>query len=86
ARADGAMEKGARLASIPGAPPDLANLPAGCAFAERCTFVQPACLQTQPDAVELGGSHRARCLRTDATAHVMTRAATHAPRPLTETA
>ena len=75
ARADGAMEKGARLASIPGAPPDLAQLPTGCAFAERCTFVQPACLQSQPEAVELGGSHRARCLRTDATAQAVAQSA-----------
>lgn len=75
ARADGAMEKGTRLASIPGAPPDLAQLPAGCAFAERCTFVQPACLQSQPEAVELGGGHRARCLRTDATAQAVAQSA-----------
>ena len=75
ARADGAMEKGARLASIPGAPPDLAQLPTGCAFAERCTFVQPACLQSRPEAVELGGGHRARCLRTDATAQAVAQSA-----------
>ena len=75
ARADGAMEKGARLASIPGAPPDLAQLPTGCAFAERCTFVQPACLHSRPEAVELGGGHRARCLRTDATAQAVAQSA-----------
>ncbi|MDO9597075.1 MAG: ABC transporter ATP-binding protein [Azoarcus sp.] len=71
ARADGAMTKGARLASIPGAPPDLAQLPVGCAFAERCVYAADACLKTRPDAVELGDNHRARCLRTDATAGVL---------------
>jgi oligopeptide/dipeptide ABC transporter ATP-binding protein len=35
-RSHGAMQKGQRLQTIPGAPPDLANLPPGCAFAERC--------------------------------------------------
>ncbi|MFT4265924.1 MAG: ABC transporter ATP-binding protein, partial [Xenophilus sp.] len=35
-RAHGAMAKGAPLATIPGAPPDLAALPPGCAFAARC--------------------------------------------------
>ncbi|THF66610.1 ABC transporter ATP-binding protein [Pseudothauera nasutitermitis] len=71
ARADGAMTKGARLASIPGSPPDLANLPAGCAFAERCAYAREACLATRPEAVDLGTGHRARCLRTDATAHAL---------------
>src|SRR5271170_4028489 len=32
-RAGSAQVKGERLAAIPGAPPDLANLPVGCAFA-----------------------------------------------------
>lgn len=73
ARADGAMTKGARLASIPGSPPDLANLPVGCAFAERCAYAQPACLQTRPEAVAISPSHQVRCLRTDATVGAMER-------------
>ncbi|MFN3988518.1 MAG: oligopeptide/dipeptide ABC transporter ATP-binding protein, partial [Rhodocyclaceae bacterium] len=68
ARADGAMTKGARLASIPGSPPDLANLPTGCAFAERCAFAEAGCQAQQPQAVDLGSGHLVRCLRTDATA------------------
>jgi peptide/nickel transport system ATP-binding protein len=67
-RAHGAMAKGHRLQTIGGAPPDLAALPPGCAFAERCSFVQAACRQTQPEAVMMAPGHRARCLRTDATA------------------
>jgi peptide/nickel transport system ATP-binding protein len=35
-RAHGALAKGQRLVTIPGAPPDLSRLPPGCAFAERC--------------------------------------------------
>ena len=67
-RAHGAMDKGQRLVTIPGSPPDLSKLPPGCAFAERCRLAQDACRSTQPPAVELAPGHRARCLRTDATA------------------
>ena len=67
-RAHGALAKGSRLETIAGAPPDLSALPPGCSFAERCTFVQDACRSTQPQVVHLDGGHRARCLRTDATA------------------
>ena len=67
-RAHGAMQKGQRLQTIGGAPPDLSRLPPGCAFAERCAWAQDACLVAPPLAVELAPGHRARCLRTDATA------------------
>jgi peptide/nickel transport system ATP-binding protein len=67
-RAHGAMSKGQRLVTIAGSPPDLSRLPAGCAFAERCAWAQEACRGTQPGAVEIAPGHRARCLRTDATA------------------
>jgi peptide/nickel transport system ATP-binding protein len=62
-----AMSRGTRLRTIAGSPPDLANLPAGCAFAERCTFAQDACRQGVPPAVPLEVGHAVRCLRTDAT-------------------
>lgn len=62
-----ALARGARLETIGGSPPDLANLPAGCAFAERCSLAQQACLITQPEPVRLAADHAARCLRTEAT-------------------
>jgi ABC-type dipeptide/oligopeptide/nickel transport system ATPase component len=34
-RAGHGTAKGGRLVAIPGSPPDLANLPPGCAFAPR---------------------------------------------------
>jgi peptide/nickel transport system ATP-binding protein len=70
-RAHGSMAKGAqgqRLKTIGGAPPDLANLPPGCSFAERCGFATEACRTAAPAAVALASDHLARCLRTDATA------------------
>lgn len=62
-----AMSRGTRLRTIAGSPPDLANLPAGCAFAERCGFAQDACRQQQPAPVTLAPDHVVRCLRTDET-------------------
>lgn len=56
-----------RLATIPGRVPELADLPAGCGFADRCTRVVPACRQAPPPAVALAAGHHARCLRIDAT-------------------
>jgi peptide/nickel transport system ATP-binding protein len=68
ARAHGALAPGQRLHTIAGAPPDLAALPPGCAFAERCGLAAPACRTTRPARVALTPDHGARCLRTDATA------------------
>jgi peptide/nickel transport system ATP-binding protein len=42
--------RGARkvLAGIPGSPPDMRNLPAGCPFAPRCRYALPRCTQQLP--------------------------------------
>lgn len=62
-RAHGAMTKGGRLETIPGAPPDLAALPPGCAFAPRCPLVIEACRAAPPPALLVGPEHRCRCIR-----------------------
>ena len=41
-------QAGTRLATIDGQPPDLANLPAGCAFASRCPLARDHCHSDQP--------------------------------------
>src|SRR5499433_1512945 len=61
----GAM-RGRRLDAIPGAPPNLAALPPGCAFAARCRYVQPACTTAVPPEVWLGHEHMVRCIRVTA--------------------
>ncbi|MEO7126631.1 MAG: dipeptide/oligopeptide/nickel ABC transporter permease/ATP-binding protein [Nakamurella sp.] len=43
------------LKSIPGAPPDLGDLPPGCRFAERCPFAMEVCLTTQPRRLVVEG-------------------------------
>jgi oligopeptide transport system ATP-binding protein len=41
------------LVAIPGAPPNMARLPKGCPFSERCTLVAPQCVGTRPPLVAL---------------------------------
>lgn len=55
------LRKGERLTSIPGAPPDLANLPAGCAFAPRCPRASEICRTAVPGIDELHGNHSVSC-------------------------
>nr|WP_163501500.1 ABC transporter ATP-binding protein [Halomonas socia] len=59
-------QRGQRLQAIPGAPPDLADLPHGCAFAPRCPQATDECLTAVPVARTLSGSHWAACCRLDA--------------------
>jgi peptide/nickel transport system ATP-binding protein len=61
-RAAGAQIRGGRLAAIPGTPPDLMNLPPGCAFAPRCSRGQPVCERAIPSEISVGDGHRARCV------------------------
>ena len=55
--------RGQRLTTIPGAPPNLEHLPAGCAFAPRCARVEPACRPAVPALRGPDPSHQARCIR-----------------------
>jgi oligopeptide/dipeptide ABC transporter ATP-binding protein len=50
-----------RLATIPGLPPSLINLPPGCAFGQRCAYRFPACGQTPPLTDKLGTGHLDAC-------------------------
>ncbi|CUI69271.1 MULTISPECIES: ABC transporter ATP-binding protein [Achromobacter] len=62
-RAHGAMQKGQRLETIPGSPPDLAALPPGCSFAPRCSLAEAQCLAKVPDIVPVAAGHEVRCVR-----------------------
>ena len=57
------LARGTRLATIPGRVPELADLPAGCAFADRCVHVVDACRTALPAPVAVGAAHHARCIR-----------------------
>jgi oligopeptide transport system ATP-binding protein len=43
------------LVAIPGAPPNMARLPAGCPFSERCTLVETRCVSTRPNLSPVAG-------------------------------
>jgi peptide/nickel transport system ATP-binding protein len=51
------------LATIAGTVPELADLPAGCAFADRCPLAIDGCRAAMPPERALGGGHAARCIR-----------------------
>jgi peptide/nickel transport system ATP-binding protein len=56
-------EPGSELASIPGNPPRLDNLPPGCRFEPRCHVAQGAaiCAQNHPPDIEITLGHRVAC-------------------------
>jgi len=54
-------EAGDRLVPIEGQPPDLAQLPAGCAFSPRCRSVTDVCRSARPPLVEVGAHHLKAC-------------------------
>jgi peptide/nickel transport system ATP-binding protein len=51
-----------RLVTIPGSPPDLANMPPGCAFAPRCPQAFETCRTTVPALTAGGDAGRVACL------------------------
>jgi oligopeptide/dipeptide ABC transporter ATP-binding protein len=50
-----------RLVSIPGYPPKLDRLPAGCRFSPRCSNVKERCVEIEPFRVALSEDHYVRC-------------------------
>ena len=54
--------RGQRLEAIPGAPPDLAEVPVGCSFAPRCKSVRSDCTASVPSLREVEAAHAVRCV------------------------
>ena len=54
---------GGDLPTIGGQPPNLANLPPGCAFAERCDYCLDACLDGVPPLRNIGPERWTACRR-----------------------
>ena len=52
----------ATLASIPGHPPPLDNLPPGCRFEPRCGVAIDRCGREMPQPIEVAPGHLASCL------------------------
>lgn len=47
------LKRGTRLQTIPGNVPDILNWPQGCAFADRCPYVQTNCRQSLPQLEQI---------------------------------
>lgn len=47
--------------SLPGDPPSLRAIPAGCRFHPRCVVAEPACATREPALVDTGADHRTAC-------------------------
>ena len=62
-RAHGGQLSGERLPAIPGSPPNLSDLPPGCAFAPRCVRADERCRVSAPGVTQIAPGHLARCLR-----------------------
>jgi oligopeptide transport system ATP-binding protein len=62
------------LEAIPGQPPNLAKIPTGCAFRDRCEEAIEKCANEDPQLVSIGEERRVACwvaqAREEETAHV----------------
>ena len=58
---DPSKQNGGKLYQIPGSPPDLADRPPGCAFAERCERADTVCRTEPPPFVDVAPGHRSLC-------------------------
>ncbi|MCF6432803.1 ABC transporter ATP-binding protein [Leisingera sp. MMG026] len=54
-------ERARVLPTIPGEVPDLANLPGGCIFRDRCDQAMPRCAAEVPPLTQLKEGHHAAC-------------------------
>jgi len=63
------LARGSRLTTIAGSVPDLVDLPAGCAFADRCPKAAVSCGEAPPDVLAIAPQtagtpeHRVSCPR-----------------------
>ena len=55
------LEKEKELRAIKGAPPDLAMLPKGCAFAPRCDACMKICRLEAPPEIQIEEGHKTSC-------------------------
>jgi oligopeptide/dipeptide ABC transporter ATP-binding protein len=55
------MQRGERLEPIKGSPPDLADLPSGCAYHPRCPLAADRCRAEAPPLAPVAGGHLSAC-------------------------
>jgi oligopeptide/dipeptide ABC transporter ATP-binding protein len=58
--------RGDKMSPIPGQVPKLSELPAGCKFAPRCSYVIKECRETEPELILIDShEHFSRCIRAN---------------------
>jgi peptide/nickel transport system ATP-binding protein len=57
----GLMRENGKPVGLPGSPPDLANMPVGCRFCDRCCNAGDACSTETPQWIEMSPTHRVMC-------------------------
>jgi len=55
--------RGIRLNPIPGTVPRMDELPPGCVYSDRCSYVLPECRTKEPDMQMIDPEHFSRCIR-----------------------
>ncbi|MFC7328442.1 ABC transporter ATP-binding protein [Marinactinospora rubrisoli] len=55
------VERGRPLRSVPGSPPELSAIPAGCVFQARCPMARERCAERRPVLEPAGPSRAAAC-------------------------
>jgi peptide/nickel transport system ATP-binding protein len=53
------------LTAIPGSPPNLLVMPAGCSFHPRCPYATELCARQAPPLFTVGDGHQAACFHRD---------------------
>ncbi len=59
------LPRRAKLDPIEGQPPDLVNIPPGCAFRDRCRWAVDKCATDTPPLMQVGEGHLSACWRAD---------------------
>ena len=55
-------QRGQKLVTIPGLPPNLMKIPAGCSYHPRCRMAQDVCTTKEPPLIELSQGRLSACL------------------------
>jgi oligopeptide transport system ATP-binding protein len=55
------LDANLRLEPIRGEIPNLADLPEGCAFIDRCDYAVPLCEKSDPELIEIDSAHFGAC-------------------------
>jgi peptide/nickel transport system ATP-binding protein len=81
-----AQDNTQKLFTVPGLPPDLSDPPAGCRFADRCSYATDRCRQEEPELVGEETTHRFACWHpVDGPLPLATVSATERPAAAAET-